>query len=183
MTLEIHVVTTEADLQRCFALRKEIFVDEQQVPIEEEMDAYDAAATHFIGMDGGAIICCGRAVALDEICKVGRIAVRKDRRRDGIGNLLMAHIENWARGQFKKIKLSAQKYVEAFYGKRGYQTTSGIFQDAGIDHVWMELELKSPSPATRCPRCGHEISWLGAAQRRLTCPHCGANVERGAARV
>lgn len=134
-------------LQEAFRIRIEVFVEEQQVPAEVEMDEYDEspeAARHVLVEVNGEPAAAGRFIAYKEdTANMQRIAVRQPYRGQGIGRELMLALESWAAEQgFTYSLLDAQVPAEPFYHKLGYETVSTeTFLDAGIPHVRMKKKL------------------------------------------
>jgi predicted GNAT family N-acyltransferase len=146
------LVTTPEEREAVFALRMVVFVEEQQVPPEEELDAYDVTATHFLARtETGEIIGTARLVDKSEgVGKVGRVAVRQDWRGYGIGALLMREVERHAREVgFQKLALDAQCYAIPFYEKLGYTAEGDIFLDAGIEHRFMSKACNPDTESTQ----------------------------------
>ncbi len=147
MDLSIMAVHTEEQLRSCFAVRIRVFVEEQGVSPEEEMDDYDAspsAARHFLIMHGNEPAAAARWIMYDgKTAKLQRIAVMKPYRGYGIGRQIIQAMEEDVRAQgVPAIILDAQTHAEAFYEKLGYRTVSEEpFLDAGIRHVRMRKEL------------------------------------------
>lgn len=140
-------VQTEEQLEQCLEIRKEVFVQEQQVPLELEIDEYDTLGpdVHHVLVDMGEdYAATGRLIYYaDNSAKMQRIAVRKAYRSHGIGKVLLIALEELARelGLTKSV-LDAQCQAEAFYRKLGYETISTEpFDDAGIPHVRMVKSL------------------------------------------
>lgn len=75
----------------------------------------------------------------DGTVRIGRVAVRADQRRSGRGSRLMrAALEHAARvAPTAEVHLDAQAYLEQWYGAMGFETVSGVFLEAGIEHVAM----------------------------------------------
>ncbi len=141
--MEVRVVQTDSELEDAFQVRRLVFVDEQNVPIEEEIDQYEEDSVHFVAYDGSKPVAAGRLRILEDTGKVERICVLGDYRKTGLGRQVMEAIEQHATELgASKAKLNAQTHAEAFYGKLGYETVSGIFMDAGIPHVTMVKKLK-----------------------------------------
>ncbi|WP_123040602.1 GNAT family N-acetyltransferase [Cohnella candidum] len=140
-------VTTEEELQRAFSVRKEVFVEEQQVPLDLEMDEYDVsvdACRHFIAEADGRTVGASRWKEYEPgTAKLQRIAVLKSYRGTGVGRLLVQTMEKDAAAQgYRKAVLDAQVSAEEFYKKLGYVTESTeTFLDAGIPHVRMSKAL------------------------------------------
>lgn len=141
--MDIKIVNTQQQREDAYFVRKTVFVDEQQVPIELEMDEFEEEATHFVVYDKEMPIAAGRLRFLENFAKVERICVLKSYRKSGVGHKLMLFIEQFAIEQgANKLKLHAQTRVENFYKKLGYHTVSEPFMDAGIAHVAMIKEMK-----------------------------------------
>lgn len=134
-------------LEHCLTIRKEVFVQEQNVPIDLEIDEFDVLNEHvhhiLVEIEGN-YAATGRLIYYkDNAAKLQRIAVRKAYRGQGLGAVLIIALEELARdlGLTKSI-LDAQCQAENFYGKLGYTTISTEpFDDAGIPHVRMEKTL------------------------------------------
>ncbi|CAH8769792.1 GNAT family N-acetyltransferase [Paenibacillus dendritiformis] len=147
MAAEVIEVKSEGQLQQCLEIRKEVFVEEQQVPLEEEIDELDhldAESNHILITVDGQVAATGRIKWLDETtAKMQRIAVLKPFRGSGIGRSLMVALEQLARSMgAEKSVLDGQCQAEGFYHSLGYVTVSEEpFYDAGILHVRMEKKL------------------------------------------
>ncbi|WP_044479225.1 GNAT family N-acetyltransferase [Paenibacillus antibioticophila] len=142
----IHV-ENDIQLKECLEIRKEVFVIEQKVPMDLEIDEYDVIGDqvhHVLVEVGGEPAATGRLIYyVDNAAKMQRIAVRKEYRSHGIGSVLLLGMEALARelGLTKSV-LDAQCQAEAFYTKLGYETISTEpFDDAGIPHVRMTKSL------------------------------------------
>ena len=132
-----------SDLMReAFALRFEVFVDEQGVPRELELDELDPSATHLAAICDDRVIGTLRILDHGAAAKVGRVAVRATARRGGIGSRLMEHAAAIAaeRG-FAEIIVHAQLAVVGFYRRLGYVAEGDQFEDAGIPHVAMRKKI------------------------------------------
>lgn len=147
MAVEIVHVTTEEQLQMGLAVRKKVFVEEQKVPEEEEIDEYDVIgdnAHHFLIMDNGEPAATGRLIYYKAgTAKMQRIAVHQHHRSKGYGRILLLAMEERARELgFEASVLDGQCHAEAFYSKLGYEVISKEpFYDAGILHVRMQKAL------------------------------------------
>ncbi|AYB45474.1 GNAT family N-acetyltransferase [Paenibacillus lautus] len=147
MAAEIINVSTEEQLQQALDIRKDVFVLEQKVPIDLEIDDYDrleSDAHHVLIKSEGQYAATGRITYYNkDSAKMQRIAVRKPFRSKGIGRVLMMALEAQARElKLQYSLLDAQVQAEAFYRKLGYETISDEpFDDAGIPHVRMKKEL------------------------------------------
>lgn len=122
------------------AIRKLVFIQEQQVPPSLEWDQLDVEATHLIGYDGqDQAIACARIINNGSI---GRMAVKKENRSQGVGTALLNKAIAYCKGQgFKVVTLSAQTHAIAFYEKAGFTVCSDAYLDANIPHVDMQLNI------------------------------------------
>lgn len=141
--MEVKQVKTKEQLDDAYAVRRAVFVDEQQVPEEEEIDQYENEATHVVLYDNGEPIGAARVRVLDGIGKLERICVLSSSRKKGAGKLIVDKLEEIAMSQgVNKIKLNAQTHAIPFYERLGYETKSDVFMDAGIPHVTMIKQTK-----------------------------------------
>ncbi len=124
------------ELEACFAIRLAVFVGEQGVPAEEEMDELDDAALHFLALWNGEPAGTARAVEkAPGLQKIGRVAVKAAFRKFGIGRMLMQRIE--AEHPGSAFVLDAQTHAAGFYQRLGYVAEGPEFLDAGIPHRLM----------------------------------------------
>ena len=132
------------DLRGAIAVRERVFVEEQGVPVEEELDGRDEQALHMIALapGGGAVIGTLRLLFDGDVVKVGRVAVDRDWRGRGIAARMLDRslAEARARGA-RRARLASQVDVVALYERAGFAVESDVFEEAGIPHVWMGREL------------------------------------------
>jgi predicted GNAT family N-acyltransferase len=141
--ITVKIVETEAELEGAVNVRMRVFVAEQRITPSEEMDDADATATHAIALYSGHVIGTGRLLYRDGGgAQIGRMAVDRQYRRQGIGGRILAFLEEEARAQGVRIcLLHAQEYVKAFYAGFGYLEQGDPFLEAGISHVEMRKAL------------------------------------------
>ena len=140
--MNLKTVETKEELQDAYHVRMEVFVDEQNVPPEEEIDEFEKIATHFVMYDQDKPIAASRLRFVDEYGKLERICVVKNYRGKSCGKQLIDAMEKAiAQKGYQKAKLNAQPHAEDFYKKLEYKTVSGEFLDAGIPHITMVKEL------------------------------------------
>jgi predicted GNAT family N-acyltransferase len=141
--LIVKLVETEEELAGAIGVRMRVFVAEQQIPPEEELDQADATATHAIALYRGRVIGAGRLVLLeDSTAQIGRMAVDQPYRRQGVGGRLLEYLEGEARAQgLQRCMLHAQEYVKGFYASHGYREHGEVFLEVDIPHVEMRKEL------------------------------------------
>lgn len=141
--VKVIAIESPADLQSAFAIRRRVFIEEQRVPEEIEMDAEDANAFHALAILDGVAIGCGRMLehGAGEV-KIGRMAVLREFRNTGVGAHILRFLIDRARMRcFRKAILHAQLAAEGFYLKEGFSPVGGVFDEAGIAHRKMERDL------------------------------------------
>lgn len=140
--MKVIIAKTEKERQDAFTVRNIVFVEEQKVPVELELDEFDQVATHFVMYDGDHPVGAARLRSLGDIGKIERVCLLAPYRNRGLGKYLMKKIIQYATDQgFSKVKLHAQTQVIPFYEKLGFSVTSAEFMDAGIPHRAMEKPL------------------------------------------
>lgn len=112
-----------------FALRREVFIDEQNVQ-DDEFDAHDLSAVHIAAIAGGAVVGTLRIITLPEHTKIGRVVVRRDLRGGGIGRQLIAFAMDHARaGGASRFALTAQADKIGFYARFGFVAHGEPYDD------------------------------------------------------
>ena len=120
-------------------IRFEVFVAEQRVPADIELDEMDARCTHALAYEHGRAIATGRLLPDGHI---GRMAVLKDWRGRGVGSAILAALMERARSRGDaKIELSAQVHAVPFYLAHGFQPVGPVYEEAGIAHQAMTKAL------------------------------------------
>lgn len=141
--VEIRWARGAAELDGALMLREAVFCVEQGVPREEETDGRDDEASHVVALaPGGEVIGTLRLLVDERVAKVGRVAVRRERRGEGIAaRMLSLSLTEAVRRGCRLARLASQLDVVGLYERAGFAVCSGEFEDAGIPHVWMEREL------------------------------------------
>lgn len=141
--MNIMIVSEQQDLEKAFFVRTQVFVNEQNVPEEEEIDHLEEESTHFLVTDDeGNPAGAGRFRVVDGIGKVERICIMPEFRSKGVGKALMNAIEQYALSkQIDILKLNAQNQAIPFYERLGYSVISDEFMDAGIPHHSMKKHI------------------------------------------
>jgi predicted GNAT family N-acyltransferase len=132
------------EVRAALALRHEVFVVEQGVPLAEEIDEHDETdALHLVAVrDDGEIVATCRLVAEGDTVKLGRVAVAAAARRRGVASRLLAEGEARAAALgARRIALAAQTDALPLYERAGYTAYGERFLDAGIEHQMMEKHL------------------------------------------
>lgn len=138
----IRIVETREDLWKVLVIRGIVFIEEQKVDWEGEIDEFEDSAIHFLGEHEGQPVAAGRLRFLEGgWAKLERIAVRPAWRGQGHARRMVEAMMRAARDRGAlRMKLHAQVYLEDFYASFGFRTEGGIFDECGIDHILMIRE-------------------------------------------
>lgn len=124
---------------RAGPIRFAVFVDEQKVPLEMELDEHDADCLHVIASDGAKAVGTGRLLPDGHI---GRMAVLKEARGKGVGGAMLKVLMEAARVRGDKgVVLSAQIHAVGFYRRYGFIEEGPEYLDAGIPHRSMRCDF------------------------------------------
>jgi predicted GNAT family N-acyltransferase len=140
-------------LDQCWALRRAVFIEEQAVPVDEEVDGLDGDCTHLLlrELEGPPLACARMRSLPDGGVKAERVAVAASARGRGHGRTIMAEIARLAREDgAPEVILAAQVSAIPFYLALGYAICSEEFMDAGIPHRKMRLPL-GPAGVRKTP--------------------------------
>jgi predicted GNAT family N-acyltransferase len=130
------------EVRAALALRHEVFVVEQRVPIGEEIDEHDDGALHLVVVEDGRVVATCRVVMDGGTAKLGRVAVAPSARRRGLASRLIEESERHARALgARRVALAAQTGALSLYERAGYTPYGERFMDAGIEHLMMEKRL------------------------------------------
>lgn len=142
-----HTKDTMSDLYLdALKIRNQVFVKEQGVPLDREIDNYEAYTIHFVlYQDTETPMATVRLLPLEDgKIKVQRMAVLKEFRKKGLGKVIMEAAETFANEHdYQQLVLGAQLTAQDFYQRLGYQAEGDIFLDAGIEHVTMTKTLQN----------------------------------------
>ena len=145
MSLEIRRPRDARERDAAMALRHEVFVGEQGVPPEAEIDSADATAIHIIAVDDADSAVQGTCRLLDDghgVMRVGRLCVRASARRRGVAVALLGEAEREARAAGAQIlAMHAQTHALPLYESLGYEPRGERFDEVGIEHLAMEKPL------------------------------------------
>lgn len=144
MSFEVRRPRDPAELDAARALRVEVFVHEQGVPLEEEIDAADEEALHLVAVDEDGVVqaTCRVLTEGDDAMRVGRLCVRRNARRQGVGAALLAEAEREARAAGAgRMVMNAQTSAMSLYAANGYEPRGEPFDEVGIEHLAMEKTL------------------------------------------
>ena len=140
--MEVRKARTESELAEALALRGRIFCGEQGVSFEADQDGRDPEATHIVAVDKGVVIGTCRLLFRGQVARLGRLAVERDRRGDGVAAEILGEADRIATDVgAESIALHAQTYARALYERAGYEPYGPTFVEEGIEHVAMEKRL------------------------------------------
>ncbi|HSD29696.1 MAG TPA: GNAT family N-acetyltransferase [Vicinamibacteria bacterium] len=147
MAYLVRFASTTQDLDAGYALRRQVFEVEQNIPRPLDRDPYDFNADHVVAYDdAGRCVGTGRIVRLDaRTAQVGRMAVAAAERKHGVGALILEALERMAtlRG-LTELAVASQLPAESFYRNRGFERAGETFLDQGVPHVLMRKRLARP---------------------------------------
>ena len=157
--LDVVTVTTAAEMSDVLVVRRAVFIEEQGISEDEEIDRYDGdpremtSAVYVLGRLQGRPVATARLL-LDQPAgdfpHIGRVAVLRELRGRHYGVAVMRALETEARARgCGGITLAAQTYALGFYEQLGYVARGDVFLDAGIDHRWMDLRFERPAAGAR----------------------------------
>ena len=137
----------DGDWNDAYAVRREVFIREQNVPPELEIDGSDDQATGVVVYENKKPVATGRLILENGEMTIGRVAVLKECRGQGLGDLVVRMLIRRAveTGYAKQIA-HAQTHARGFYAKLGFYEVGEEYYDAGILHITMVHEGDIGSP-------------------------------------
>ena len=141
MSLKINQALSDKDINQCIALRFNIFVEGQNVPIQEELDGNDTKATHYLLSIENHPAGVARVRCMGSYFKIERVGIIDAYQGKGLGRCLMQFILAALKAQstLNQVRLSSQTHAIPFYEKLGFLVCSDDYMDAGIQHKDMQL--------------------------------------------
>jgi predicted GNAT family N-acyltransferase len=140
--VEVRVARTDDEVAEALALRSRVFCDEQGVSFEADQDGRDPEATHIVAVDDGVVIGTCRLLFRSNLARLGRLAVERGRRGDGVAAAILREADRVAAAAgADSIALHAQTYALTLYETAGYSEYGPPFVEEGIEHVAMEKRL------------------------------------------
>lgn len=141
MAIDVRQADVAGDAAAIRAIRTAVFVVEQRVPLDLEMDDRDRHCVHVLAWEGDVPVGTGR-IDLEHDGKIGRVAVLPSHRRTGVGAALLGHLHGIAAGHgLTRVWCHAQRSAVPFYERLGYRIASAPFVEAGIEHLVMDASL------------------------------------------
>ncbi|WP_223425170.1 GNAT family N-acetyltransferase [Tateyamaria pelophila] len=128
------------DLSACLAVRRAVFMEEQNVSEADEIDGLDGAALHLLARMDDRPVGTARILLSGDLARIGRVCVLKDARGLGLGAEIIEACVDLARAQpgVTRAKLGAQVHALGFYEKLGFSAFGPVYDDAGMPHRDME---------------------------------------------
>ncbi len=140
--LKIALLSWEEGKADCALIRRQVFIEEQQVPESLEWDTLDDSAVHLLAYNNTL---SDRAVGTARLTRegqIGRMAVLAEFRHQGIASAMLSTLLHLAKTKgFDEVFLHAQTHASGFYHGHGFTPVGDIFEDAGIPHRHMRLTL------------------------------------------
>ena len=142
MNISIQITHWDEAKSQVMPIRHEVFIKEQEVPVELEWDEFDQDALHAIVKKDQEVIGTARLIIDNAKARIGRMAIQKKYRQQGIGQKLLSILIQTAKEKgAQECILHAQTHAIAFYAKSDFEPNGPIFDEAGIPHVEMRLTL------------------------------------------
>lgn len=141
--IDIRIASDERRKAACMALRRQVFIEEQGVSEQDEIDGLDDRCIHVLATSNEAPAGAARFRVVGNDVKIQRVCVSKNFRGLGIGAALIDYVVNHARteGMASHAMLGAQTHALDFYRKLGFEAYGDEYLDAGISHRNMQLKL------------------------------------------
>ncbi|MBU8869664.1 MAG: GNAT family N-acetyltransferase [Gemmatimonadales bacterium] len=136
------IATSKEDILKVMVVRGIVFIEEQGVDWESEIDEHEEESLHVLGEVEGQPVATGRLRALPNgWFKLERVAVRPRWRGRGIAKGMVEFLlKEAAKLGAVRMKMHAQVYLEGFYNQFGFHREGDIFSECGIDHILMIRE-------------------------------------------
>ena len=135
------------DIALCRELRRQVFTLEQGISQADEWDEDDHTALHFIAGQDETPIGTARVIITGATAKIGRVCVIAPARRQGVASaLLRAALDRiTSLGGIAQVTLGAQLSAQGLYAALGFRPAGAVFDDVGIPHQAMVLDLAAAS--------------------------------------
>ena len=142
-TLEILIKPWQEASQDAYLIREKVFIHEQGVPEDMELDEFDPTSKHALAYEDHVCVCTGRLVHLNSHhAQIGRMAVLSAFRNRGIGKVILSRLIALAKSEgVLTLTLHSQVSAIPFYAKMGFIAEGSIYDEAGIPHRNMILSL------------------------------------------
>lgn len=141
--MKVKLIESKAALEEAFAIRQKVFVEEQEVPADEEYDEFEDHSRHFLAYSEDGQPCgTARWRFTDKGIKLERFAVLAEWRGKGTGQTLVQAVVNDIAAHHdskgKTLYLHAQLPAVSLYERFGFKKAGEIFEECGIQHYLMQ---------------------------------------------
>ena len=144
--IKVSSTTWDKDRVSLKEIRNTVFIEEQGVDERLEWDNEDSKCEHFVAYVDDEAVGCARLVSNK---KIGRMAVLKPYRGQGVGKEILDHVKRHSsQKRYTRLELSAQCHAYEFYRSSGFSACSAPYEDAGIPHIDMEHRVFSHEDAS-----------------------------------
>lgn len=141
---------SKKDISKALRVRYLVFTKEQGIEPKIDNDRLDGSATHVIAKQNGKIIGTMRIRVYNNRARLERLAVLKDYRGKGIGKVVTEYaVSHCKKNGLKEITLHSQFYLMDFYKSLGFTPKGRKFIEAGIEHIEMNLKLKTSNTSKK----------------------------------
>lgn len=138
--VKIRLVKNKKELEEVYKIREIVFIKEQNVPKNIEIDKFDKSAKHIVVLYKNKSIGCARVRFIGGKAKLERIAVLKSSRGKGFGKMIVNYMVNYCKNKnVKEIVMNSQFYLKDYYKKFGFKPMGKTFMEAGIKHIRMYM--------------------------------------------
>jgi putative N-acetyltransferase (TIGR04045 family) len=147
--IDVHWAVAPEEVRGALSVREQVFCDEQGVARADELDGRDEDARHVVALTSeryarSRVIGTARLLVEGRVAKIGRVAVEREWRGHGIASRMLALTLDGAREHgCRRARLASQLEASELYRRAGFAVESDPFEEAGIQHIWMGLQLGS----------------------------------------
>lgn len=143
MNIVVKKALLDVERNACLAIRMQVFIKGQGVPIAEELDGKDDSSDHYLLTVDEVPVGVARVRFLGDVAKLERVAILENYQGKGLGELLMRNIMALLKinPKVSMLKLSSQVHAIPFYEKLGFTISSDEYIDAGIPHKDMQFTV------------------------------------------
>lgn len=140
--IEVRAVTLPNDLELAYAIRRKVFMEEQEVSLEDEFDGFDGESKHYLATVDGQPAGTARWRRTGHGIKLERFAVLRGFRGKGVAKKLVAQVMKdvlAGKSASERVYLHAQLEAVSLYAREGFEKVGNEFTECNIRHIEMEL--------------------------------------------
>jgi predicted GNAT family N-acyltransferase len=140
------VVTSDAEMEAVYHIRREVFVREQGLTRSVYDEPDDRVSVHVVAQSGGRIVGCGRLTYIKDEGQIAWVAILQPARGTGAGVAIMDHLMDIAAAHpVQYVTLNAQTHALGFYHRFGFESIGRRFHMSQIEHQFMVCQLNAPA--------------------------------------